>query len=95
LLTRRQVGTKFYRTSRQSHAAHGSLTTFFRKLEVVKKNNQMGINIPVVLNDLISGIHVAPTSPVWLAELLAEVSVYSTESDHPIHAMVTTQSTAW
>jgi hypothetical protein len=34
----------------------------------------MGINIPVVLNDLISGIHVAPTSPVWLAELLAEVS---------------------
>lgn len=43
-------------------------------IEVGKPNNQPGIKIPVLLNNLIVGIHVAPTAPTWLADIVAEVS---------------------
>lgn len=65
---------KSFEHEKEVRAVIQDLPTTDKGVEVGKKNNQMGINIPVVLNDLISGIHVAPTSPVWLAELLAEVS---------------------
>ena len=43
-------------------------------IEVGKKNSQTGTMVPVVLNDLITTIHVAPTAPAWLADLVADVS---------------------
>lgn len=42
-------------------------------IEVGKQNTQPGTMVPTVLNDLITTIHVAPTAPAWLAELVAEV----------------------
>ena len=43
-------------------------------IELGKQISQSGTTVPIVLNDLITTIHVAPTAPTWLVDLVAEVS---------------------
>ena len=43
-------------------------------VEVGKMNSQRGKAVQIVVNDLITVIHVAPTAPAWLADLVAEVA---------------------
>lgn len=51
------------------------LPTSDKGIEIGKHNGLTGISIPVALNDLITGIYVAPTAQAWFADLVAEVSV--------------------
>ncbi len=44
-------------------------------IEIDKGNSLSGIIVPIALNDLITSIHVAPTAPTWIVELVAEVSI--------------------
>lgn len=43
-------------------------------IEVGKKNDKPGIKLPIDLTKLIMTIHVAPTAPNWLADLVTEVA---------------------
>jgi hypothetical protein len=43
-------------------------------VEVGKRNSLRGKAVPIIINDLITTIHVAPTAPAWLAGLVAEVA---------------------
>jgi hypothetical protein len=37
-------------------------------------NPEHGMSVPIMINELISNVHVAPTAPKWLADLVAEVA---------------------
>lgn len=47
-------------------------------IQEIKGNNTdaqpSGISVPIVLDEMISSIHVAPTAPDWFADLVTEVS---------------------
>ncbi len=50
------------------------LPSYGNGIEVGKRNNQLGIKIPIAMNELITTIHVSPTAPAWLVEVVAEVT---------------------
>jgi hypothetical protein len=65
---------KSFEHEREVRAVIQELPSNDNGIEVGKQNNRLGTSVPIILNDLITTIHVAPTAPAWLADLVAEVS---------------------
>lgn len=65
---------KSFEHEREVRALIQDIDSTIGKLEVGKANNQSGQLVPIEVNGLISAIHVAPTSPYWLVDLVAEVA---------------------
>ena len=66
---------KSFEHEKEVRAVIQELPSNEKGIEVGKQNNQLGVSVPIALNDLIATIHVAPTAPAWLAELVTEVSI--------------------
>jgi len=66
---------KSFEHEKEVRAVIQELPSKEKKVEVGKQNNQPGVSVPVLLNDLITAIYVAPTAPAWLAELVTDVSI--------------------
>jgi hypothetical protein len=65
---------KSFEHEREIRAVIQELPSNDNGIEVGKQNGSPGTSVPIILNDLITTIHVAPTAPAWLADLVAEVS---------------------
>jgi hypothetical protein len=64
---------KSFEHEREVRAVIQELPSNENGIEVGKKNCKSGVTVPIALNDLITTIHVSPTVPTWLAELVDEV----------------------
>lgn len=73
---------KSFEHEREVRALIQDIDATIDNLEAGKANNSTGQLVPIEVNDLISAIHVAPASPSWLVDLVAEVaSKYEISAD--------------
>lgn len=66
---------KSYEHEKEVRAVIQRLPIGEKMIEVGKHNTQPGVSVPVVLDNLIVNIFVAPTAPTWLFDLVTAVSV--------------------
>ena len=73
---------KSFEHEREVRALIQDIDATIDNLVAGKANNSTGQLVSIEVNDLISAIHVAPTSPSWLVDLVAEVaSKYEISAD--------------